>query len=57
MRRYIGYCLKKRNFFIENVKNGKGFQGAPNVIVTHPWWNNSKRDIGDFINGQQEIVP
>ncbi|RIA89158.1 glycosyltransferase family 2 protein [Glomus cerebriforme] len=44
----IDYCLKQRNCFIENVKNGKGFQAAPNVIVTHPWWNNGNRDYWRF---------
>ncbi|CAB5197852.1 unnamed protein product [Rhizophagus irregularis] len=39
----IDFCLKKGNFFIKNVENGKGFQGAPNVKVTHHWWNDGKR--------------
>ena len=37
----IDYCLKKKEFFIKNVENGKLFKGVPNVKVTHPWWNNS----------------
>ncbi|RGB32404.1 Glycosyltransferase Family 2 protein [Rhizophagus diaphanus] len=39
----IDFCLKKGNFFIKNVENGKGFQGAPNVKVTHHRWNDGKR--------------
>ncbi|CAG8443439.1 10934_t:CDS:2 [Funneliformis caledonium] len=39
----IDFCLKKRNFFINNVENGIGFIAAPNVKVTHPWWNDGKR--------------
>ncbi|PKC64858.1 NAD(P)-binding protein [Rhizophagus irregularis] len=44
----IDFCLKQRNFFIKNTKNGKGFQAAPNVMATHPWWNNGNRDYWRF---------
>ena len=44
----IDYCLKKKEFFIKNVENGKPFIGAPNVIITHPWWNNGNKDYKRF---------
>ncbi|GET01671.1 glycosyltransferase family 2 protein [Rhizophagus clarus] len=44
----IDFCLKQRNYFVKNIKNGKGFQAAPKVLATHPWWNNGNRDYYRF---------
>ncbi|KAI0922077.1 hypothetical protein AcV7_007840 [Taiwanofungus camphoratus] len=42
----IDFCRKKRNFSIKN--GGGGFHAAPDVVVTHPWWNNGKRSYWRF---------
>ncbi|KAK2462169.1 hypothetical protein APHAL10511_005801 [Amanita phalloides] len=44
----IEFCRRKRDFFFTNVDNGKGFVGAPSVIVTRPWWNNGARSYRRF---------
>ncbi|TFK56259.1 glycosyltransferase family 2 protein [Heliocybe sulcata] len=42
----IDFCRKKRNFSIDH--GGEGFRAAPNVVVTHPWWNNGRRSYWRF---------
>ncbi|KZT74468.1 glycosyltransferase family 2 protein [Daedalea quercina L-15889] len=37
----IDYCRRKRNFSMAD--GGNGFCAAPNVVVTHPWWNHGRR--------------
>ncbi|PCH41547.1 glycosyltransferase family 2 protein [Wolfiporia cocos MD-104 SS10] len=37
----IDYCRKKRDFSLAH--GGKGFCAAPNIVVTHPWWNHKRR--------------
>ncbi|KAF8622022.1 hypothetical protein AX15_007312 [Amanita polypyramis BW_CC] len=42
----IEFCRHKRKYFLS--KGGKGFIGAPNVVVTHPWWNKGARSYKRF---------
>ena len=42
----IEFCREKREFFL--TKGFKGFVAAPNVIITHPWWNNGSRSYRRF---------
>ncbi|KAG8859103.1 hypothetical protein FRB96_004673 [Tulasnella sp. 330] len=42
----IDFCLKKRQGRMR--QGGGGFHAAPDVIVTHPWWNNGKRSYWRF---------
>lgn len=45
----IDFCLRKRKAHLELLDGGEGFRGAPNVIITHPWWNNgSWRSFNHF---------
>ncbi|CCM03967.1 uncharacterized protein FIBRA_06123 [Fibroporia radiculosa] len=37
----IDFCRRKRNYSIAH--GGGGFYAAPNVVVTHPWWNKGQR--------------
>ncbi|KAJ7915011.1 glycosyltransferase family 2 protein [Mycena leptocephala] len=42
----IDFCIRKRNFFVKEGK--RGFQAAPEVIATHPWWYNGNRSYWRF---------
>jgi len=42
----IDYCRKKRNFSIAH--GGEGFYPAPDVVATHPWWNEGRRSYWRF---------
>jgi nucleoside-diphosphate-sugar epimerase/glycosyltransferase involved in cell wall biosynthesis len=42
----IDFCRKKRLYALEH--GGEGFRAAPNVVVTHPWWNDGKRSYWRF---------
>jgi nucleoside-diphosphate-sugar epimerase/glycosyltransferase involved in cell wall biosynthesis len=42
----IDYCRKKRDFSIAH--GGEGFYPAPDVVVTHPWWNDGQRSYWRF---------
>ncbi|KAI0722039.1 NAD-dependent epimerase/dehydratase [Cerioporus squamosus] len=42
----IDYCRRKRDFSV--AKGRKPFYGAPNVKVTHPWWNGGRRSYWRF---------
>ena len=42
----IDFCRRKRAYSITN--GGEGFVAAPNVVVTHPWWNDGKRSYWRF---------
>jgi hypothetical protein len=42
----IDYCRKKRNFSVAH--GGEGFYPAPEVIATHPWWNEGQRSYWRF---------
>ncbi|OCH85038.1 NAD-dependent epimerase/dehydratase [Obba rivulosa] len=42
----IDFCLKKRAFSV--AQGRKGFHAAPDVVVTHPWWNIGHRNYWRF---------
>ncbi|KDQ65097.1 glycosyltransferase family 2 protein [Jaapia argillacea MUCL 33604] len=42
----IDFCRKKREYSLEH--GGEGFWPAPNVTVTHPYWNNGRRSYWRF---------
>ncbi|KAI0699816.1 glycosyltransferase family 2 protein [Cytidiella melzeri] len=42
----IDYCRKKREFSISH--GGAGFVSSPNVVVTHPYWNDGSRSYWRF---------
>ena len=42
----IDYCRKKRDFSVAH--GGEPFLAAPNVRVTHPWWNDGRRTYWRF---------
>ncbi|TFK35675.1 glycosyltransferase family 2 protein [Crucibulum laeve] len=42
----IDFCRKKRAYSLNHGR--KGFMAAPNVKVTHPWWNGGKRSYWRF---------
>ncbi|KAF5361462.1 hypothetical protein D9758_006181 [Tetrapyrgos nigripes] len=42
----IDFCRKKRDYSLS--LGGEGFRAAPEVIVTHPWWNEGKRSYWRF---------
>ncbi|KAG8957540.1 hypothetical protein FRC03_010046 [Tulasnella sp. 419] len=42
----IDICLRKKKASVE--RGGDGFFGAPDVVVTHPWWNNGGRSYKRF---------
>lgn len=42
----IDFCRQKREASLQ--RGGKGFVAAPNVQVTHPWWNDGKRSYWRF---------
>lgn len=42
----IDFCRQKREWSLKH--GGEGFQAAPSVQVTHPWWNGSKRSYWRF---------
>ena len=42
----IDYCRKKRDFSIAH--GGEGFYPAPDVVATHPWWNQGRRSYWRF---------
>ncbi|KAL6297980.1 glycosyltransferase family 2 protein [Sparassis latifolia] len=42
----IDLCLRKRAYSIE--RGGGGFHAAPDVVVTHPWWNDGSRSYWRF---------
>ncbi|KAF8209690.1 nucleotide-diphospho-sugar transferase [Mycena galopus ATCC 62051] len=42
----IDFCIRKRNFFVKEGK--RGFQAAPEVTATHPWWYNGNRSYWRF---------
>ncbi|KAG9014685.1 hypothetical protein FRB94_010532 [Tulasnella sp. JGI-2019a] len=42
----IDFCLKKRRARMDH--GGGGFLAAPDVIVTHPWWNGGGRSYQRF---------
>lgn len=42
----IDFCRRKRQYSLEH--DGEGFHAAPDVIVTHPWWNDGKRSYWRF---------
>ena len=44
----IDYCRKKRQFSIDRER--LGFVAAPQVTVTHPYWNNGRRSYWRFYN-------
>ncbi|KAG8929019.1 hypothetical protein FRC02_006112 [Tulasnella sp. 418] len=44
----IDLCLRKK--IASSERGGDGFFGAPDVIVTHPWWNNGGRSYKRFYN-------
>ncbi|CAM6107977.1 unnamed protein product [Calypogeia fissa] len=44
----IDFCLKKREAHLKLIDGGEGFRGAPNMVVTHPWWNGGRRSYNHF---------
>jgi nucleoside-diphosphate-sugar epimerase/glycosyltransferase involved in cell wall biosynthesis len=44
----IDYCRKMRDIFVSRGK--EGFVAAPQVAVTHPYWNNGRRSYWRFYN-------
>ncbi|KAF8526628.1 NAD-dependent epimerase/dehydratase [Hysterangium stoloniferum] len=42
----IDYCVRKRDWFVNHGM--QGFQPAPKVVVTHPWWNEGRRTYHRF---------
>ncbi|KAA1474436.1 glycosyltransferase family 2 protein [Dentipellis sp. KUC8613] len=42
----IDYVLRKRAYALEH--GGTGFCAAPDVVVTHPWWNGGRRSYWRF---------
>lgn len=42
----IDYCRRKRDFSV--AEGRKPFYSAPNVKVTHPWWNGGRRSYWRF---------
>ncbi|KAF8530789.1 glycosyltransferase family 2 protein [Gautieria morchelliformis] len=42
----IDFCVRKRDWFVSRGK--EGFWAAPEVIVTHPWWNEGARRYRRF---------
>ena len=42
----IDLCIRKRDWFVARQK--EGFRAAPNVVATHPWWNNGNRSYRRF---------
>ncbi|KAK7685778.1 hypothetical protein QCA50_011124 [Cerrena zonata] len=42
----IDFCRQKREWSLEH--GGVGFQAAPDVQVTHPWWKDGKRSYWRF---------
>jgi nucleoside-diphosphate-sugar epimerase/glycosyltransferase involved in cell wall biosynthesis len=42
----IDFCVRKRDWFVSHGK--EGFWAAPEVIVTHPWWNGGARRYRRF---------
>ncbi|KIY53636.1 glycosyltransferase family 2 protein [Fistulina hepatica ATCC 64428] len=42
----IMYCVEKRDF--SKAIGGAGFSAAPDVVATHPWWNNGRRSYIRF---------
>ncbi|KIM37632.1 glycosyltransferase family 2 protein [Hebeloma cylindrosporum] len=45
----IDYCRRKRECFLKDHKEGF-FVAAPEVLVTHPWWNHGARSYWRFYN-------
>ncbi|THV02639.1 NAD-dependent epimerase/dehydratase [Dendrothele bispora CBS 962.96] len=44
----IDFCRKKREYSLSLGGNNEGFRAAPEVVVTHPWWNEGKRSYWRF---------
>ncbi|TFY65089.1 hypothetical protein EVG20_g5711, partial [Dentipellis fragilis] len=42
----IDFVLRKRAYALAH--GGTGFQAAPDVVVTHPWWNGGRRSYWRF---------
>ncbi|KAG9314951.1 hypothetical protein JVU11DRAFT_4060 [Chiua virens] len=42
----IDFCRRKRDLWFPAKK--QGFRPAPEVVVTHPWWNGGKRSYRRF---------
>ncbi|OJA10950.1 hypothetical protein AZE42_04647 [Rhizopogon vesiculosus] len=42
----IDFCRKKRDFSFAH--GGEGFYPAPDVVATHPWWNEGRRSYWRF---------
>lgn len=42
----IDYCIKRAELSI--ASGGEGFLGAPEVVVTHPWWLEGRRSYSRF---------
>ena len=42
----IDFCRRKRDLWLPVT--GHGFHAAPDVVVTHPWWNDGKRSYHRF---------
>ncbi|KAF8317530.1 glycosyltransferase family 2 protein [Cantharellus anzutake] len=42
----VDFCLRRRQ--ASKMTGGVGFLGAPDVIVTHPWWNGGSRSYRRF---------
>ncbi|KIK72372.1 glycosyltransferase family 2 protein, partial [Paxillus rubicundulus Ve08.2h10] len=42
----IDFCRRKRDFSIASGR--EGFHPAPEVVVTHPWWNGGRRTYWRF---------
>ncbi|KAI3621132.1 glycosyltransferase family 2 protein [Moniliophthora roreri] len=42
----IDYCRKKRGYSLQHRR--EAFFAAPEVVVTHPWWNEGKRSYWRF---------
>jgi len=40
----IDFCRMKRLYALEH--GGEGFRAAPNVVVTHPWWDDGSDHTG-----------
>jgi len=43
----IEFCRRKREFSIQQL-GGKGFIARPDIVVSHPWWNNGTRSYRRF---------
>ena len=45
----IDFCRRKRDWAVAgDGKEGGGFCAAPNVVVTHPWWNGGRPALRRF---------